>query len=100
MEPIPPPNAATTGLIPVPLGELFTLAAECERSGKLQQAESLLGHVLGTMPNQPDSLHLAGIVAFHPEIARIDAESHSVRCRYTTLSPQHMRSLPHTWSFG
>jgi hypothetical protein len=64
MESIPPPTAATTGLFPVPLAELFTLAAECERSGKLQQANSLLGHMLATMPNQPDSLHLAGIVAF------------------------------------
>ncbi len=64
MEPIPAPTAATTGLVPVPMGELFTLAAECERSGKLQQADSLLGHMMGAMPNQPDSLHLAGIVAF------------------------------------
>ena len=64
MEPIPPPNAAETGLVPVPLGELFTVAAECERAGKLQQADSLLGHILKSMPNQPDSLHLAGIVAF------------------------------------
>jgi tetratricopeptide (TPR) repeat protein len=64
MEPIPPPTAGNSDLVPIPLGELFPLAAECERAGKLQQANSLLGHVLATMPNQPDSLHLAGIVAF------------------------------------
>ena len=65
MEPIPEPKAANAGaMVPVPLGELFTLAAECERAGKLQQADSLLGHILATTPNQPDTLHLAGIVAF------------------------------------
>ncbi len=64
MEPIPPPTADNGNLVPVPLGELFPLAADCERAGKLQQANSLLGHILATMPNQPDSLHLAGIVAF------------------------------------
>jgi tetratricopeptide (TPR) repeat protein len=64
MEPIPPPAASADGLIPVPIGELFTLAAECERSGKLQQADSLLNHMLTAMPNQPDSLHLSGIVSF------------------------------------
>ena len=64
MESIPSPTAATVGLVPVPLDELFTIAAECERSGKLQQADSLLMHMLAAMPNQPDSLHLSGIVAF------------------------------------
>jgi Tetratricopeptide repeat len=64
MESIPAPKTAPDGLVPVPFGELFALAADCERSGKLQQADSLLGHMLKAMPNQPDSLHLAGIVAF------------------------------------
>ena len=65
MEPIPEPKAANAGImVPVPLGELFTLAAECERGGKLEQADSLLGHMLQANPNQPDTLHLGGIVAF------------------------------------
>ncbi len=64
MEPIPPPGAASTGQVPVPLGELFTLAAQCERDGRLPQADSLLKHILRAMPDQADSLHLAGIVAF------------------------------------
>ena len=64
MEPIPPPAASTGGMVPVPVGELFTLAAECERSGKLAEAASLLHHMLAAIPNQPDSLHLSGIVSF------------------------------------
>ena len=93
MEPIPPPTAATTGLVPVPLGELFTLAAECERSGKLQQAASLLGHMLQSMPNQPDSLHLAGIVAFRQgEIERsLDLMQRAIQFGVDT--PLYLRNI-------
>ena len=93
MEPIPPPNAATTGLVPVPLGELFTLAAECERSGKLQQAESLLGHVLGTMPNQPDSLHLAGIVAFRLGHIEESLELMQKAIQFGVDTPLYLRNI-------
>ncbi len=50
--------------ISVPLAELFTVAAEHERGGRLADADRLLGHILAAMPEQPDALHLAGIVAF------------------------------------
>jgi tetratricopeptide (TPR) repeat protein len=64
MEPIPPPAAAIATMVPVPLGDLFTVAAEYERAGKIAEADRLLGYILQAVPNQPDSLHLAGIVAF------------------------------------
>ncbi len=50
--------------ISVPLGELFTAAAEHERSGRLADAARVLGHILAATPEQADTLHLAGIVAF------------------------------------
>ncbi len=50
--------------ITVPLAELFTVAGEHERNGRLDDADRLLGHILAAMPAQADALHLAGIVAF------------------------------------
>jgi tetratricopeptide (TPR) repeat protein len=51
-------------MVPVPMSELFTIAARQERAGSLQEADRLLGHILAVAPNQPDSLHMSGIVAF------------------------------------
>ncbi len=51
-------------MVPVPLGELFTLAAQQEASGRLAEADRLLTYILAVAPNQPDTLHMSGIVAF------------------------------------
>ncbi len=50
--------------VAVPLGEVFSIAAEFERTGRLPEAGRLLTHALAAAPEQPDVLHLAGIVAF------------------------------------
>jgi hypothetical protein len=50
--------------ISVPLAELFNVALEYERAGRLADAERMLGHVLAAAPTQADALHLAGIVAY------------------------------------
>ncbi len=57
------PGAAVSP-ISVPLGELFHVALEYERGGRLSDAERMLGHVLAAAPTQADALHLAGIVAY------------------------------------
>ena len=54
----------------VPLVELFTIAAGYERAGNLQEADSLFSHILAVAPNQADSLHLSGLVAFR--LGRLD----------------------------
>jgi tetratricopeptide (TPR) repeat protein len=72
VETIPPKGDSAALTVPVPLGEVFSLAAGLERAGKLSEAERLLGHILAVAPTQPDALHLAGIVAFRlkrPEVA-------------------------------
>jgi tetratricopeptide (TPR) repeat protein len=51
-------------MVPVPLPELFTIAARQERSGNLAEADRLLNHMLAVAPVQPDVLHMSGIVAF------------------------------------
>ncbi len=57
------PGAALSP-ISVPLAELFNVALEYERGGRLADAERMLGHVLAAAPTQADALHLAGIVAY------------------------------------
>ena len=51
-------------MVPVPMAELFTIAARQERAGNLDEANRLLNHILAVAPNQPDTLHMSGIVAF------------------------------------
>ncbi|HEY8288790.1 MAG TPA: tetratricopeptide repeat-containing glycosyltransferase family protein, partial [Acetobacteraceae bacterium] len=51
-------------MVPVPLAELFAIAARQEAAGRLEEADRLLGHILAVAPHQPDTLHMAGIVAF------------------------------------
>ncbi len=51
---VPPPGAVPQRLgdvrVPVPLVELFTIAAEYERAGKLQEADRLFNHILAVAP--------------------------------------------------
>ena len=59
-----PRGSAADTPIPVPLGEVFTIAAQYEQQKKLAEAERLLRHILKAAPQQADALHLSGIVAF------------------------------------
>jgi len=62
----PAPRGLTAAqvMVPVPLPELFALAAQQEAAGKLEDADRLLNHILSVAPHQPDTLHMSGIVAF------------------------------------
>ncbi len=93
MEPIPPPSGTIDATVPVPIAELFALAADCERAGKLQQADSLLNHMLTAMPTQPDSLHLAGIVAFR--LGRIEEALESMQraIQFGVDTPLYLRNI-------
>jgi hypothetical protein len=59
-----PPRRASEIMVPVPMADLFAVAAQYERSGKMEEADRLLNHILAVAPNQPDTLHMSGIVAF------------------------------------
>jgi hypothetical protein len=59
-----PLRRAGDAMVPVPMAELFDIAAQCERSGKMAEADRLLNYILAVAPNQPDTLHMSGIVAF------------------------------------
>ncbi|MCW3474803.1 tetratricopeptide repeat-containing glycosyltransferase family protein [Limobrevibacterium gyesilva] len=60
----PPPILHAATPIAVPFGELFALAVAAEQAGRLDEADRLLGHILAVAPNEPETLHLAGVVAF------------------------------------
>jgi tetratricopeptide (TPR) repeat protein len=51
-------------MVPVPISELFAIAARQERGGNLVEADRLLNHMLAVAPSQPDVVHMSGIVAF------------------------------------
>jgi hypothetical protein len=59
-----PAAAAATALVPVPIDDVFRIANEYEQAGRLDEAEGLLKRILQVAPQQPDSTHLLGIVAF------------------------------------
>ena len=62
---VSPPTPTPAAIpVPIPLGEVFALAAEFERAGRLPESGRLLAHARAAAPDQPDVLHLAGIVAF------------------------------------
>lgn len=51
-------------MVPMPISELFTIASRYEQNGRMEEADRLLQRMLATAPNQPDCLHMSGIVAF------------------------------------
>ncbi|MBV9785264.1 MAG: glycosyltransferase family protein [Acidisphaera sp.] len=49
--------------VTVPLADLYRIASEHEQAGRLDDAERLIALMRAQRPDQPDALHLAGIVA-------------------------------------
>jgi hypothetical protein len=50
--------------VSMPVGELYVIATEYVEAGRLDAADRLLGHILTSVPNQTDALHLRGLIAF------------------------------------
>jgi hypothetical protein len=50
--------------VPLPFGDLMTLAGRLENEKEYAFADRLLERALTVAPDQPDALHLSGIVAF------------------------------------
>ena len=59
-----PPQRGADQMVPIPMAELFTIAAGYERAGRMEDADRLLNYILAVAPDQPDTLHMSGIVAF------------------------------------
>ena len=50
--------------VPVPLADLLRISAEYEAVGRHAEADRLLARALAAAPEEPEVLHLSGIVAF------------------------------------
>lgn len=61
--PLRRPEAPVTH-VALPLERVFKIANEYEQAGRYDDAESLLRPVLEVAPQQPEALHLMGLVAF------------------------------------
>ncbi len=56
--------AASPLTVPVPVAEVFAVAQEYIEAGRLDAAERLLGHILGTLPNHAEAVNASGLIAF------------------------------------
>ena len=63
-QPAPPPARPGPLTVPVPAGEIFTIAHEYLEAGRIDAAERMIGHVLAALPNQPEALHTKGLIHF------------------------------------
>ncbi len=57
-----PPDALPPGSVAVPGGEVFVIASEYFEAGRLDAAERMLRHLLATQPEQPEAVHLLGLI--------------------------------------
>ena len=86
----PAPRVMTA---PVPVGEIFQVAAEYERGGKLAEAERLLRHVLEAHPTQADALHLMGIVVFRQGRRKEALEYMEGALKHGVDTPLYLRNI-------
>ena len=79
--------------VPVPIAELYAIASDYERAGRLEDARRMLDRVLACAPDAAEALHLAGIVAFR-QGRRADA-LHLIRrsLKRGLPNPVHWRNL-------
>jgi tetratricopeptide (TPR) repeat protein len=89
----PAPRANAVGTVPVPLGEVIRIAGEYERGGRTEDAKRLLDYTLSVMPNQPDALHLAGIVAFRLGDPSKSLELMERALQYGIDTPLYLRNI-------
>lgn len=54
-------------LVNLTLSQILQLAIQHFNQGKLHQAEGLCRQILQVVPNQPDALHLLGVIAYQTQ---------------------------------
>jgi tetratricopeptide (TPR) repeat protein len=91
--PSPVPRARSLDAVPLPIDEVLRIANEYERGGRLDDANRLLGHILGASPHQGDALHLAGIVAFRQGDIAKSLELMERSLEHGTDTPLYLRNI-------
>ena len=81
------------GIVPLPVGDVLRIANEYERDGRLDDAKRLLDHILSASPNQPDALHLAGIVAFRNGDIEQSLDLMERSLRFGIDTPHYLRNI-------
>ncbi len=87
------PGQGGAVVVGVPLREVYTVAAEYERAGRIDDAERLLQHILAAQPQQPDALHLGGIVALRRGRADEAVERLQAAMQHGEDTPLYLRNL-------
>ncbi len=93
MEQPPLPAGQGGAVIGMPLHEVYAVAAEYERAGRIDDAERLLQHILAAQPQQPDALHLGGIVAFRRGRTEEAVERLQAAVQHGPDTPLYLRNL-------
>ena len=91
--PGPAPRAPASGTVTLPVGEVLRIANEYEHGGRADYAKRLLDHILDASPNQGDTLHLAGIVAFRKGDIAKSLELRERSLTYGIDTPLYLRNI-------
>jgi predicted O-linked N-acetylglucosamine transferase (SPINDLY family) len=62
------------GMTQMTLEQAFNLAVQQHRAGKLREAESIYRQILAARPNEPETLHMLGLLAYQAGQASAAAE--------------------------
>ncbi len=77
------------------IGEALGVALQHHQSGELQQAEQLYRRILDAQPDQPDALHLLGVVAHQTGRNQAALQSISRAIAINPNSPQMYNNVAH-----
>ncbi len=59
---VPAPSSLPPGNVAVPAGEVFAIASEYFEAGRLDASERMLRHMLAGAPDQPEVVHMLGLI--------------------------------------
>ncbi len=80
-------------LVPVPALEIFAIAAEYVKAGRLDAADRLVGHILAVAPGHAEALHLRGTIAFRKGRLLDAADTMEKAMRLGAAGPLHYRNI-------
>jgi len=91
--PAPGLRRPTSATVPVPLAEVLQIANQYERDGRYDDAKRLLEHVLAADPNEPNALHMLGLVAFRLGDPERSLELMQRSLRHGIDTPLYLRNI-------
>jgi len=77
----------------MPASEVYAIATEYVDAGRLDAADRLLGHILGSAPRQAEALHLRGLIAFRRGRLQEAGELMEQAMRFGAVKALHLRNM-------